>query len=364
MLDWLPIYPARIATAVLLGAAIQPYYASSAVTIPTVAAWKATYPDRIVRKVLPVALRPSFFYPGNDFPALPVPPLSWKAQYPDRLWRKVLPIRPAIFSVPFSRATALTQFPSFPSRIQRNRIHASGQIAIFFKLEGIPPLLSWKGIQPDRIWPLPRLQENKQTAFEFHPDPVPDPPPPGLGYETTSYPAFIHRKASVPLPSRQTFAANLLPIPNPPPSTDFNSPPVYPDWIARPSRRQPQQQPPILTSVPGSDLRWQGTYPAWLTRRLPRPDLRPGVVQAPPAITVIPSALWWRIQTSDPVRRVAGFPAGLGWDPLAWLAIEPNCVEITGEDVTQPFLSEESVTRAVLDEDLTQAGLIDEESCG
>jgi len=149
--SWLPKYPSRIIGLVLLGASFQPYYASSSFPVPSIAGWTPTYPSRIERKVQHASQKPFLFQAGRiALPSAPVPALAWKAQHPDRIDRRRLPVadQPSVFAVPFSRATQLTQFPSYPSQISRPRIHASQQQFSFFKLEGPPPFLSWKGEQP------------------------------------------------------------------------------------------------------------------------------------------------------------------------------------------------------------------------
>lgn len=367
-LDWLPILdePHRPR---LLGAEYQPHYAGNSREIPAISAWLAIYPHRVWRTMLPVACRPALFYPANDYPALPTPELSWKANYPDFLIGRRLVALSAYTWVPFSRATELTQFPSYPDRLDRRVVHVSGVPFLSVKLEGIPPVLSWKGDQPDRIWPAVRLQPSTQLHYQFHAEPVPDPPPPGLGYETTSYPLFIHPKSTVPLPSKQVFGANLDPIPNPPPPTDFNSPPIFPSWIFSPSARRGSDARTSEAVIPiggaaGNDLRWLPSYPLFHVRRRAQATL--SSFQVGETLS-IPIARAWRPSFPDLLRRPVSVNDFIGFDPLSvasLLPVPPECIAWTVEGFEPARLTEEAITRSGFsDEDPTRATLSTEETC-
>ncbi len=358
-LDWLPILdePSRPK---LLGAEYQPHYAGNSRQIPAISAWLATYPNQIWRKTLPVACRPALFYPSNNAPALTVPTLAWKPSYPDFLLRRRSTALGGYSWVPFARATQLTQSPRYPDRISRQTVHPSRLPFLAMKLEAIPTSLSWQGSYPDRVWPRPHLSTDKQATFLFAPEPVADPPPPGLGYEIISAPLFLFPRASVPLPSQQVFGANLDPIPNPLPSTDFNSPPVYPDWTtAAPARRGAVTQTTAvllpISSTAGNDLRWLPSYPAFHRRPV---RLQPILSFQVSAILAIPITSHWRPRYPDRLARVSNVNDFIGFDPLSVASLlpdPPDCIEWTAEGYTRP---------ALINEDITRAGFIEDDGTG
>jgi len=357
--SWLPKYPSRIIGLVLLGASFQPYYASSSFPVPSIAGWTPTYPSRIERKVQHASQKPFLFQAGRiALPSAPVPALAWKAQHPDRIDRRRLPVadQPSVFAVPFSRATQLTQFPSYPSQISRPRIHASQQQFSFFKLEGPPPFLSWKGEQPVAVRRATPVAA--QVAFAFYSRPVPAPDPPGLGYTTSLYPNRIYPRVSILTARQQSFAFYAVPIPNLPPPDQLSWQGSFPAFTYRLDR--PKTASAIVTAppvaVPG-DLKWAPTYPSFFRRQV---RVAHGVVaplQIGAVIAVAPEMAWTPTYP-DQIHRVPLTNSYVGFDPLSiasLLPVPPECVEWTHEDGTRA---------ALITQDLTRASFINEDAAG
>lgn len=366
MLDWLPIYPARIATVVLLGAAFQPHYAGNSTITPAVSSWLPTYPHRIERKVQHVSQKPALFQAGRiAVPDAVVPPLSWEGEAPSRLDRRRLPVSaiPAYFAVPFARATQLTQQPSYPDRITRPRVRPADIPSIFFKLEGIPPLLGWKGEQPERVWPKPSLRVANQRAYFFHPEVIPDPPPPGLGFETTIYPNRIYPRVSIRTGQQRAFEQWVVPIPNPPPPTDFTWPASYPDRIYRASAPTTEiRVVPLLPAIVAL-AQWEPSYPSVLYR-VPRLQPQP-TFQIGETLAVAITGQWQPVYP-DRLARAGNINEFAGFDPLSvapLLPLVPSCVELFDEVVTTVEI-ESLVTHASITDESIRPGAIDpEETC-
>jgi hypothetical protein len=368
--SWLPKYPASIISLVMLGAAFQPCYAGSSFPVPSIGSWKATYPDRIERKVQHVSRQQALFQAGRiALPQAPVPPLSWEGEYPARLDRRRLPVAatPSYFSVPFARATQLTQQPSYPDRVYRDRVHPARLPFSFHKLEAIPAFLSWKGEQPERVWPKRGLSPASQQAYSFHPNPVADPDPPGLGYETTSYPHAVRPLAVTLLPvtQQQTFAANLDPLPNPPPPTDFSWPPTYPDFTFVLGSTEGVSELLIAPLFPTvvSDMDWRPIFPDRLSRPPARLSLLVEPLQVGGEIEVATN-LAWLASYPDRLTRASNVNDFIGFDPLSvasLLPAPPECVELTEDDLGHPQLLDQQITRSQLINEFTTEPLFREE---
>jgi hypothetical protein len=366
--SWLPKYPASIISIVMLGAAFQPHYAGSGFPVPSLAGWKATYPDRIERKVQHPSQKPALFQAGRiALPQAPVPPLSWDGEQPSRIDRRRLPVAatPSYFSVPFARATELTQQPSYPDRVYREKVHPARLPFSFHKMEAIPPFLSWKGEQPERVRAAARLTTGSQRDYFFHPLEIPDPPPPGLGYDTVVTPPFIRPRVSVPLPSMQTFGANIEPIPNPPPPTDFSWPPTYPDFTFVLGSTEGVSELLIAPLFPTvvADMDWRPTYPDRLTRPPARLSLLVEPLQVGGEIEVATN-LAWLASYPDRLTRASNVNDFIGFDPLSvasLLPAPPECVELTEDDLGHPQLLDQQITRSQLINEFTTEPLFREE---
>lgn len=368
-LSWLPKYPSRVIGLVLLGAAFQPYYASSSFPVPSIASWHATYPDRIDRKTTHPSRVPALFQAGRvAIPDAAVPPLSWKAQYPDRVQKTKLPISvvPSYFAVPFARATSLTQSPVYPDRVVRAKVHPANVPSLFFKLEAIPIFLSWKGEQPVRIPPPPRLLS--QQAYFFHPKPVPAPDPPGLGYKTAIYPDRIWPKAGLHVSKQVAFAFSPLPIPNPPPPTFLTWKPSYPDQILRVVRVEAPQGvrvAPVMAAV-SLGMRWLPTYPSFFRRSTAAREEVVAPIQVG-AVIAVPPTLGWQPTYPDLLPQPVPVTSFLGYDPssiAALLPTPPFCIHWTHEEVTRPGLTNELFTRSrFINEDVTGPDITEEQTC-
>jgi hypothetical protein len=375
MLDWLPIYPARVVAVALLGAAFQPYYASNSTITPSITGWQPTYPHKVERKVQHVSQKPALFQAGRiAVPDAPVPSLAWEGEYPALLTRRRLPVAaaPTLYQVPFSRATQLTQQPSYPDRIFREKVHPSAVPFSFHKMEAPPAVLSWKGEQPERVWPKLRLSTGSQQAYAFYPEVIPDPPPPGLGYETTSYPNTVRPLAVTILQvtRQQPFAANLDPIPNPPPPTDFTWPAIYPDFLPAGTLRRTMAVgggntlviPPGLVPL---DLRWAPSFPSQIYRRTVIQDGRVAPLNLS-ALPVIASELAWTPSFPDRLARTANVNDFIGFDPLSAAALfptVPGCVEVFDETIGTATAVGTVVHASVTDEVVTGSNLLPEETC-
>lgn len=370
MLDWLPIYPARIATAVLLGASFAPYHAGAGFPVPALTSWKATYPDRIVRTVLPVAQQRSSFHDIRFAPALTAPALSWDPEYPTVLNRRRLPVADAqaVAHVPFARATELQAQPEYPDWIARQRIHPSGVPAVFFKIEGIPTSLSWQGEQPDFVWPRVSLVAAAQSFYRFNPEPVAEPVPESSSW-APSYQDRVFPTVAIQAQLRLVTVVNVDPLPNDPPPTDYTWQGGYPDQpvvLGRVRAQLPTITDPISpTSVP-VDLRWLSIYPSFHVRVVAR---RPLVVFPVPVgeAIVVATDLRWAPSYPDLLRRALNSNDFFGFDPLSvasLLPVPPECIEWTEEALFSACFRAQSLTVSSLrNEDVTGPGLLGVSTC-
>lgn len=376
-LDWLPIYPDLAPTDEALPVSIGPFYAANGLPQVQILArlWSSsqpTYPALHWRKrVRPLG---GHVAPFTTAAAAPTPPLAWKSSYPDRLDRRRLSVAamPAFFSV--SRIVApvdvrLDWQPDYPDLVRKLRVHASQQAALFWNGQATvpPPALSWAPVYPSRLARLESLRV--QAAFFYYPLEIPDPPPPGLGFQTAVYPDQIWGKPALRTAAQVFYAANLDPIPNPPPPTELTWLSVYPDTVWGRAQQQPQIQlvGTLADSVLEVGLRWKPVYPDRLLPRAPR--LAGGEVGAALSafLIVVDFSLWQPVYPDVLTRRssLVPDPTGGRLDPSApEPPAPPVCVRLTDEFGDRPrFTDELGDHPRIIDEIGTPPTLSSEENC-
>jgi hypothetical protein len=333
------------------------------VTVNLLSAW-AFYPDQIDRKIVHPSRVPSVFQSGRvALPDAAVPPLSWEGSQPDQVDRQRLLEFSSYFSVPFARATELTQYPRFPDQVARPQVRPADLQSLAIKLEAIPTELSWRGSQPDFVYRAAAVPA--QVAFVFYSLPVADPDPAGLGYQTALYPDWVLPPQGLLSALRPAFAFHSVPIPNAAPPTDTTWLPIYPNFL--PVRSFLERASELLFAPIGiaSGLHWLPAYPSLFIR----PTAFPVEIVLPfGGVLAVPGFASWRPAYPDQIARVPlGEPhnfSGFGPFVIPPLLPPPDCLEWTADLVDASQILSESLTRSgIINEDAAGPSVKVEKSC-
>lgn len=404
-LDWLPIFPSGVEGDPGLGAAFQPYYASSSFPVPST--WRPIAPDWIPRKpglltaqqaaytgnIRPIATLPTVAlswqgsYPNQTFrskaglsgalapslfavltSAVPPPALSWKAVYPDWFPRRLPVQRQAseTFIATIRIAPLGSWQPSYPE-FTRRTILPAGDVPFLAFITPSPwpiPNDSWQGRYPDRISAAFRLNPAAQQAFAQNLLPIKNAPPNLAGLIPT-YPDRVLPRVSVRAGSQRTFTLNLVPIPNPPAPT-FSWQAISPSWNPLPpaawTARMAYTAPVSAAAQVAFPLAWVGQQTTRVRRAFP--PLWIATPTAPPSLVTLGATQGWRPSHPDWLRGASTRPGASATVISPLVVHDPDCIEITGDTLTYATMTEEGLSQpTITDSALTLPDLTAEGVC-